>query len=109
MTKDEATEYRRSVAALIVAAMYTGYTPPEPPANDTDENRRDYERGLNMRRMRCAEHAFAQAAAMIPEAELHEGPVDDDGVALDERAFNRKCIHGKKQDEPCPECDERQN
>lgn len=106
MTKDEATEYRRSVAALIVAAMYTGYTPPEPPENDPDGF---FQRTLNMRRMRCAEAAFAQAAAMIPEAELHEGPVDDDGVALDERAFNRKCIHGKKQDEPCPECDERQN
>lgn len=126
MTQDEKTEFTRQAAALILASMLTRYTRPAPPPiydpeDDADQpptearlkeiaelnvgNRTRHEHACNERRALYAMEAFAFATALAAESELYEGPVDGDGVALDERAYDRECIHGRKSSEPCADCD----
>lgn len=117
MTTEEKLAYQRETAALIVAAIMTGWRPPkfehpepEPGADEATmklhaERRHAYEQERNLERADLAMVAFAQAGAMLAEAELYEGPQDEEGNVLDERAFGRQCIHGQRMDEPCDACD----
>lgn len=116
MTKDEQDAYRSNTAALVLAAMLTNHTPKEPPPHapeGADEERQllhaqarqQFETKEATRRALLALEAFQYAAALTAEAEVWEGPVDEEGNPLDPRAFDPECTHGKKQSEDCAACD----